>query len=222
MIQMSFMKSLKFSYSLVMLFSIMACGNQQREQEKAELTPAKQTEKTATFAGGCFWSIQEGFTELKGVSKATSGYSGGLTKDPTYEEVSRERTGHAEAVQVIYDPAVISFSQLVEAFFYMHDPTQLNRQGPDIGTSYRSIAFYRTEEEQKQIAQVMLKFNRAQFQSKPIVTEVKAFEAFYPAELYHQNYYRLHPNDAYIENVCGPKLVKFRKALPHLLKDEFK
>ena len=217
------MKSLNFSYSIIMLLLIAACGGQQQEHAKAELTIAKQTEKTATFAGGCFWSIQEGFTELKGVSKATSGYSGGLTKDPTYEEVSRERTGHAEAVQVIYDPTIISFAQLVEAFFYMHDPTQLNRQGPDIGTSYRSIAFYRTEEEQKQIASVMLKFNRAQlFQNNPIVTEVKAFETFYPAELYHQNYYRLHPNDAYIENVCGPKLIKLREALPHLLKDEFK
>jgi peptide-methionine (S)-S-oxide reductase len=215
-------KYLNLSGSLLLLVFMAACGNQQREHAKAELTTAKPTEKIATFAGGCFWSIQEGFTELKGVSKATSGYSGGLTKDPTYEEVSSERTGHAEAVQVVYDPAIISFAQLVEAFFYMHDPTQLNRQGPDIGTSYRSIAFYRTEEEQKQIAQVMLKFNRAKFQSTPIVTEVKAFEAFYPAELYHQNYYRLHPNDAYIENVCGPKLVKLREALPQLLKEEFK
>lgn len=204
------------------LLLIFACGNQPVEKTKPKLPTPTASEKVATFAGGCFWSIQEGFIELKGVSKATSGYSGGRTKDPTYEEVSAENTGHAEAVQVIYDPSVITFTQLVEAFLYMHDPTQLNRQGPDVGTSYRSVAFYRDEEEKKQIENTILKFSRAKLHIEPIVTEIAAFEAFYPAEAYHQNYYRVNPTDGYIQNVCGPKLIKLRQAVPHLLKEEFK
>ncbi len=216
------MKLLNLSIIAFLLLSITSCGNSQQEQTKAKLIAPKGTEQLATFAGGCFWSIQEGFIELKGVSKATSGYSGGSTKNPTYEEVSAEGTGHAEAVQVIYDPNVISFAQLVEAFLYMHDPTQLNRQGPDIGTSYRSIAFYRTADEKKQIENVITKFNMAKLHSEPIVTEINAFDMFYPAEEYHQNYFREHPADGYIQNVCGPKLIKLREAVPHLLKEEFK
>ncbi|MES2419452.1 MAG: peptide-methionine (S)-S-oxide reductase MsrA [Bacteroidota bacterium] len=208
--------------SLFLLFLMLACNRKQEEQTKTQLTRAKGTEKTATFAAGCFWSTQEGFLELKGVIKATSGYTGGSTKDPTYEEVSTGLTGHAEGVQVIYNPDIISFAQLVEAFFYMHDPTQLNRQGPDFGTNYRSIAFYRNAEEKKEIENVRLKFNRAKLHSEPIVTEIKAFEVFYPAEDYHQNYYRQHPNDGYVTNVCGPKLNKLRAALPELLKDKFR
>jgi peptide-methionine (S)-S-oxide reductase len=194
----------------------------QNNNTKAKLPEVKSTEKVATFAGGCFWSIQEGFLELKGVIKATSGYAGGKTENPTYEEVGTEQTGHAESVQVIYDPKVISFAQLVEAFLYMHDPTQLNRQGPDVGTSYRSVAFYRTADEKQQIEAAILKYDRSQLHTELVVTEVEPFKAFYPAENYHQNYYRTHPNDAYITNVCGPKVEKLRAALPHLLKDEFK
>ena len=216
------MKILNPILTIVSILFVGACGNTKQDQTIAKLPAPKSSEQTATFAAGCFWSIQEGFTELKGVSKATSGYSGGTTKNPTYEEVGTDRTGHAEAVQVIYDPNVISFSQLVDAFLYMHDPTQLNRQGPDIGTSYRSVAFYRNAAEKKQIESAILKFTRAKLHPEPIVTEVKAFDVFYAAEEYHQNYYRLHPTDGYIQNVCGPKLNKLREAVPHLLKDEFK
>ncbi len=216
------MKLLKLTLIAFTILFIASCGNSRQEQAKAKLIVPKETEQVATFAGGCFWSIQEGFTELKGVSKATSGYSGGKTKNPTYQEVSAEETGHAEAVQVIYDPNVISFTQLVEAFLYMHDPTQLNRQGPDIGTSYRSVAFYRTADEKKQIENAIAKFKAAKFSTEAIVTEISAFDVFYPAEEYHQNYYRKHPTDGYIQNVCGPKLTKLREALPHLLKEEFK
>ncbi len=206
---------------ILALFLFASCGSGDT-QTKAVLPKAKTGEQTATFAGGCFWSIQEGFSELKGVIKATSGYAGGTTENPTYEQVGSERTGHAEAVQVIYDPQIISFDQLLEAFFYMHDPTELNRQGPDIGTSYRSIAFYRNAEEQKQIEAAILKFNRDKIYSGAIVTEVKAFDTFYPAEAYHQNYYRLHPNESYVANVCGAKVLKLRKAVPHLLQDKYK
>lgn len=214
-------KLIVFCLALVVLVSCTN-GDNTTDHAMAKLPQPKGKEQVAVFAGGCFWSIQEAFSELKGVEKATSGYAGGETKDPTYEEVGSEQTGHAEAVQVIYDPNVISFAQLVEAFFYMHDATQLNRQGPDVGTSYRSIAFYQNEAERKQIETAIIKFNRAQLHPGTIVTEVKPLTTFYPAEAYHQNYYRTHPNDAYIENVCGPKVEKLRAALPNLLKDNFK
>ncbi|WP_199141560.1 peptide-methionine (S)-S-oxide reductase MsrA [Pedobacter sp. ASV12] len=211
----------RLSVILMLLLTLAACSSGE-DKKPATLPKPSAKEQVATFAGGCFWSIQEGFSELKGVIKATSGYAGGTTKNPTYEQVGTEQTGHAESVQVVYDPNVISFSQLLDAFFVMHDPTQLNRQGPDIGTSYRSIAFYNNAEEQKQIEAAIAKYNRMQFHPGEIVTEVKPFEVFYPAEKYHQNYVRLNPNQAYVANVCGPKVEKLRKALPGLIKDEFK
>lgn len=210
----------KLLIAIIILF--ISCNGNNSDNSKAKLPNVKPEEKIATFAGGCFWSIQEGFLELKGVTKATSGYAGGETENPTYEQVGTEQTGHAESVQVVYDPKVISFAQLVEAFLYMHDPTQLNRQGPDVGTSYRSVAFYRNADEKKQIENAILKFNRSKLHIVPVVTAVVPFTAFYPAENYHQNYYRTHPNDAYIANVCGPKVEKLRAAVPNLLKDEFK
>lgn len=216
------MKTLRCSsVALLVYMLIAACGNP-KDVQKEELTSPKGTEREATFAAGCFWGIQEAFLQIKGVSKATSGYSGGFKENPTYEEVSSETTGHAEAVQVVYDPNVVSFAKLVEAFMHMHDPTQLNRQGPDVGASYRSIAFYRDASEKSAIEDAIVKYNRTKFIQKPIVTEVLAFEKFYSAEKYHQNYYRTNPANPYIQNVCGPKLEKFRKAMPELLKDEFK
>lgn len=216
------MKSLNsIIFAFVLLFTT-ACGNSQQEQTKAKLSIPKGTEKTAVFAGGCFWGMQEGFSELKGISSATSGYAGGNTKNPSYEDVNTETTGHAEAVQVVYDPSVISFKQLLDVFFVMHDGTQLNRQGPDIGTSYRSIAFYNNEEEKKEIETAIVKSNNSQLHPGQIVTEVKPMATFYPAEDYHQNYVRLHPNEGYVANVCGPKIEKVRAAFPNLLKDEFK
>ncbi|RZL49161.1 MAG: peptide-methionine (S)-S-oxide reductase [Pedobacter sp.] len=206
---------------LLAIIVLSSCGNGDKETKTA-LPKPKAGEQTATFAGGCFWGMQEGFIELKGVIKSTSGYAGGTKKDPTYEEVSAENTGHAEAVQVIYDPNVISFEQLLAAFFTMHDPTQLNRQGPDVGTSYRSVAFYNNDSEKKKIEDAILNYNRSGLHLEPVVTEVKPFDVFYPAEAYHQNYYKLNPNSAYIANVCGPKVEKLRKAFPGLLKEEYK
>ncbi len=216
------MKPFKLTLAAFLLFFITSCNNSQQEQAKAELTLPQGTEKIAVFAGGCFWGLQEGFSELKGVSKATSGYAGGTTKNPTYEEVNTETTGHAEAVQVVYDPSVISFTQLLDVFFVVHDGTQLNQQGPDIGTSYRSIAFYSNEEEKTQIEQAIVKSNNSQLHPGKIVTEVIPMATFYPAEKYHQNYVKLNPNQPYVEAVCGPKLDKLRAAFPQLLKEEFK
>lgn len=216
------MKSLNLSIIAFGLLFIAACGNSQPEQTKATLTIPKGKERTAVFAGGCFWGMQEGFSELKGVVKATSGYAGGNTKNPTYEDVNTETTGHAESVQVVYDPAIISFKQLLDVFFVVHDGTQLNRQGPDIGTSYRSIAFYNNEDEKKQIEEAIVKNNNSQIHPGQIVTEVRSMAIFYPAEKYHQNYVKLNPNQSYVSAVCGPKLDKLRAAFPHLLKEEFK
>ena len=212
-------------YILTLLLAVLffsACGENQKAKEKAILVVPKGEQKTAVFAGGCFWGIQEGFSQLNGVAKATSGYTGGTTENPTYEEVGSEQTGHAEAVQVIYDPNVISFAQLTHAFFVMHNPTELNRQGPDVGASYRSMAFYGNEEEKKIIEAEIKKVNQTKYIGLDIVTEIKPVTVFYPAEKYHQNYVRLHPNEAYVTGVCGPKVEKLRAAMPELLKEEFK
>ncbi len=213
------MRFFKLSITAIILLFCGACGNQQRNHEKAKLTTPKATEKIAVFAGGCFWGIQEGFSQLKGVAKVTSGYTGGTTENPTYEQVGSDRTGHAEAVQVIYDPSVISFAQLTHAFFVMHNPTELNRQGPDVGTSYRSMAFYGSEEEKATIEREVKKLNDSKYIGLTIVTEIKPITTFYPAEAYHQNYVRLHPNEAYVQGVCGPKVEKLRAAFPNLLKE---
>jgi peptide-methionine (S)-S-oxide reductase len=209
----------KIFYLVILTTLLFACqdGN---GQQKAKLEQPKTNQKVAVLAGGCFWGLQEGFSQLKGVIKSTSGYAGGNTKNPTYREVGSETTGHAESVQIIYDPKIISFSQLLDAFFVMHDGTQLNRQGPDEGTSYRSIAFYSNADEKKQIELAIAKYNKNQLHLGLIVTEVKPMATFYPAEKYHQNYVKLNPNQAYVAQVCGPKIEKLRKAFPSWLKDK--
>ena len=178
-------------------------------------------EKVATFGGGCFWSMSEAMSELKGVNKVVSGYAGGTKVNPTYEEVGTQITGHAEVVQIYYDPKVISYATIAKSFFFAHDPTELNRQGPDEGTDYRSIAFYRTPEEKTILLNTIKEVNATKHYSDPIVTQVVAFKAFYPAEKYHQGYYRLHGDNPYISNVSEPKVMKFRKAMSAELKPEF-
>lgn len=205
---------------LITLTIFSSCGGS-ADRVPATLPDAKVGEQVATFAGGCFWGIQEGFLELKGVKKSTSGYAGGTKENPTYEEVTADITGHAEAVQVIYDPSTISFAQLLDAFFVMHDPTQLNRQGPDVGESYRSVAFYNNPEEKQLIHNAISTYEKAGLHSTPVVTEVTEFKAFYPAEVYHQDYYKDNPYNSYIMNICGPKVQKLRKAFPDLIKPEY-
>lgn len=203
------------------LFLFAGCVKAQSGNDFAVLLKPAAGEAVATFGGGCFWSMSEAMSELKGVNKVISGYAGGSTKNPTYEEVSSRNTGHAECVQIYYDPKVISYAVLANAFFFAHDPTELNRQGPDEGTDYRSIAFYRTPEEKNILLDVIKKVNAEKHYPDPIVTQVVPFKAFYPAEKYHQGYYRLNGDSPYIESVSVPKVLKFRKAEKALLKPEF-
>jgi peptide-methionine (S)-S-oxide reductase len=188
----------------------------------AKLPAPQANEKLATFAGGCFWSLAEAFSELKGVNKVVAGFSGGTVKNPTYEEVCTRTTGHAEAVQVYYDPSVISYATLAEAFFYAHDPTTLNRQGPDEGTDYRSAVFFRASEEEKTLRAVIAKINESKHYASPVVTEVTPYTVLYPAENYHQGYYRLNTGQPYIRSVSRPKVLKMREAMNAYLKPGFK
>jgi peptide-methionine (S)-S-oxide reductase len=169
-----------------------------------------QLEK-ATLAGGCFWCLEAVLQELKGVESVQSGYAGGHVPDPSYERVCTGATGHAEVVQVSFDPEVISFQDLLHILFATHDPTTLNRQGADVGTQYRSAIFYHTREQQADAAQVIAELERAHVWKDRIVTEVTPFEAFYPAEEYHRDYYRRNPDQSYCRVVIGPKVSKLRK-----------
>ena len=174
-------------------------------------------QQTAVVAGGCFWGIQAVFQHVKGVISATSGYSGGSVKNPEYELVSTGETGHAESVQILYDPSQITYGELLRVFFSVaHDPTELNRQGPDEGTQYRSAIFY-TSDEQKRIAEAYIaQLDSAQAFPRKIVTQVVPLQAFYKAEAYHQNYAALHPNQPYIVFNDAPKLEHLRQEFPGL------
>jgi peptide-methionine (S)-S-oxide reductase len=180
----------------------------------AARTPAAG-QRTAVLAGGCFWGIQAVFQHVKGVISATSGYSGGSSKTAEYEIVSTGATGHAESVQIVYDPSQVTYGELLRIFFSVaHDPTQLNRQGPDEGTQYRSAVFY-ANEEQKRIADAYIaQLDQAKVFSRPIVTQVVPLQAFYPAEAYHQNYAALHPNQPYIVFNDAPKVAHLRQVFP--------
>jgi len=162
----------------------------------------------ATLAGGCFWCLEAAFEHLQGVRRVISGYTGGHTPNPTYAQVCSGTTGHAEAVQVTFDPDVLSFSQLLEAFFSVHDPTTLNRQGPDIGTQYRSAIFYHTPEQKAEVERMTRELEASGAWANPIVTEIEPLSMFYPAEEYHQQYYRNNPEQPYCRLVIAPKLAK--------------
>lgn len=177
--------------------------------------------ETAYFASGCFWCVEAIFESVKGVKEVVSGYAGGTQENPTYEQVGGGRTDHAEAVEVYYDPKVISFTALVQVFFGSHDPTTLNQQGPDRGAQYRSIAFYKNDTE-KEIIESYIKALKDQdvYQGEPITTEVTAFSKFYKAEEYHQDYERKHPTNTYITNVSVPRLNRFKGNFADYLKGE--
>src|SRR4030095_9083215 len=167
--------------------------------------------ETATLAAGCFWCVEAIFDDLKGVEDVVSGYSGGHTENPTYQQVCSESTGHAEVIQIRFDPSVISFKEILQIFFTVHDPTTLNRQGNDIGTSYRSAIFYHSDEQRRVAEEVIKEITDAGIYDKPIVTEVTKFDKFWPAENYHQEYFANNPNQPYCQAVVAPKVAKFRK-----------
>lgn len=172
----------------------------------------------ATFGGGCFWCTEAFFRELKGVKSVVSGYSGGQRKNPTYKQVSTGRTGHAEVIQIEYDPKKITYKDLLEVFWKTHDPTTLNQQGNDIGTQYRSVIFYHDDQQRELAEKYLVKLDEAGVYPSPIVTEIAPFEAFYPAEDYHQEYYENNPEQPYCRFILQPKLEKFRQVFADRLK----
>jgi peptide-methionine (S)-S-oxide reductase len=173
--------------------------------------PANRPLETATFAGGCFWCTEAIFSELRGVSSVLPGYSGGSAPNPSYEQVCTGKTAHAEAIQIVFDPTVISFRDLLLIFFSTHDPTTPNRQGHDVGTQYRSAVFYHSPEQQRTTLEVVQQITTEHLWKSPIVTQVMPFQAFYPAEEYHREYFRRNPTQAYCRMVIEPKVAKFRK-----------
>jgi peptide-methionine (S)-S-oxide reductase len=187
------------------------------EQNQIKRTNGREI---ATLAGGCFWCLEAVFDKVEGMENVVSGYSGGTTVNPSYREVCTGSTGHAEAVQLTFDPDKISFQQILHIFFAMHDPTTLNRQGNDVGTQYRSAIFYHNEEQKATAEQVIQELNAAHVWKSPIVTEVIPFEAFYPAEDYHQEYFSRNPAQPYCRIVVAPKLDKFIKQFSEKLKEK--
>ena len=196
-------------FTFATLFVLAACGrSQQLAIPVGQKGPAAPNEAVAYFSEGCFWHAEIVFQSLAGVRDAVSGYAGGTDKHPDYEKVSSGSTGHAETVQVYYDPSKISYATLVAAFFASLDPTELNRQGNDEGTQYRSIVFYRNEEEKKTVQDEIAR--QAKKYTAKIVTQVQPFTVFYPAEEYHQEYIKNHPENPYVQNVSIPDYVHFR------------
>lgn len=173
----------------------------------------------ATFGGGCFWCIEAVFSKVRGVESATSGFAGGHISNPTYEQVVAGTTGHAEVVKVAFDPSVVSYLQLLEMFFAVHDPTTLNRQGADVGTHYRSAIFYHNDDQRHASEKVIERLNGEKIWDNPIVTEVTALKQFYPASEYHQNYFERNPSQAYCQMVIRPKVEKFKKLFEEMLAD---
>ena len=211
---MSVPVTLRFvSAGFLFVGAVLAAPNPPIPALSTDVPLAKQAGKeTAVFAGGCFWGVQSVFQRVKGVVGTTAGYSGGSAKTATYKQVVTETTGHAESVEVTYDPSRITYGQLLRIYFSVaHDPTQLNRQGPDVGTSYRSAIFYTNEEQERLAKAYIAQLDQEKVFPKPIVTEVTPLKAFYRAEDYHQEYFQNHPNQPYCSYIVAPKVKKFRQ-----------
>jgi peptide-methionine (S)-S-oxide reductase len=212
--------SIAYTFVLVTVF-VFGCKESKPESKtESKQIMTNQTAKldTATFASGCFWCTEAIFERVNGVEKVISGYSGGTVANPTYEEVCTGTTGHAECTQIIYDPSVVSYDELLEIFWKMHDPTTLNRQGNDVGTQYRSAIFYHNEKQKEKAEYYKKKLTEEKIWDKPIVTEITKFTKFYPAEDYHQEYYDKNPNQGYCAYVITPKVEKFEKIFKDKLK----
>ncbi len=215
------MRTLLFLSFSIFLFS---CGNGNTQTvTKPEIAnanpvqvPLENGKAKAYFASGCFWCVEAIYESIRGVDEAISGYSGGHTKNPTYESTNTGTTGHSETVEIIYDPEVVNFETLVRVFFGSQDPTQVNGQGPDIGSQYRSIVFFQNQEEKAVIEKI--KAEVASNYGKPIAAEILPFQKFWIAEDYHQDYEKLNPNNPYIQNVSVPRLNRFKQKFPDILK----
>ena len=218
------MKSKSLTATLLLFFAFSCQNNAQVNPKQLAVqnlepveVPLKNGKKKSYFASGCFWCVEAVFESVKGVDEVINGYSGGHTKNPTYQASNTGRTGHTEAVEVIYDPAIVNFATLVDVYFGSQNPTQVNGQGPDRGSQYRSIIFYQNDEQKQTI--MKKKEALAKQLDKTVAAEVYPFQKFWVAEDYHQNYERLHPNSGYIRNVSIPRLKRFQQKFPHLLKE---
>ncbi len=204
--------------SILILAVVLIGAAGQTSKPKGKKMETEQKLETATLGAGCFWCVEAIYQRLEGVEKVESGYSGGVKKDPTYEEVCTGRTGHAEVIRVTFDPKKITFKDLLGVFFKTHDPTTLNKQGADEGTQYRSVIFYNSEEQKREAEQVKNETEAAKIWDDPIVTEISPFLGFYKAEEYHQNYYNQNSYQPYCMMVINPKLSKFKKEFGSKLK----
>ena len=218
------MRSTLIALSLLSLIALPACADQAPRAVAAPVvdeTHVTSATETAVFAGGCFWGIQGVFEHVKGVTKVVSGYSGGGVANPSYGQVSEGDTGHAESVRITFDPRQVTYGQLLQVFLSVaHDPTELNRQGPDDGTNYRSDIFTVTAEQQKIATAYIAQLTKAHAFGEPIVTRVDKFAAFYPAEDYHQDYLIHHPDDGYIQINDLPKIANLRRIYPQLFREK--
>ncbi len=201
-------------------------ANARKKSTKTQADTTQQegevTMETATFGNGCFWCTEAVFLRLKGVASVRSGYSGGQAPNPTYDQVCTGTTGHAEVIQIQFNPNEISYDQLLEVFFSTHDPTTLNRQGPDIGPQYRSVIFYHNEQQKERAELAKSELDKSKVFKQPIVTEITAFTEFYPAEDYHQNFFARNPGNQYCMVQAVPKIRKIKKVFADLLKEEYK
>jgi len=206
-------RDIAIAFTLVSV-SLLFCGSSTaRAQDSSDKTPSSAQSKKAiaVFGGGCFWCMEAVFERVWGVDKVVSGYSGGILPNPSYEQVLTDQTGHAEVIQIEYDPSIVSYQELLRIFFKSHDPTSLNAQGPDFGTRYRSVIFYKTKEEKEAIAEVLDEFKKKRTFRAKIVTEISPLRIFYPAEDYHQDYFEKHPDKPYCDINIRPKIGKFEK-----------
>jgi len=208
----------KIKILLVTFAVVLTFENVQSINNSKTMNEQNNELKTATLAAGCFWCVEAVFQNLKGVEKVVSGYSGGHVKNPSYREVSNGTTGHAEAIQLQYNSSVISFEQILDVFWKTHDPTTLNRQGPDIGTQYRSVIFYHNDEQKRIAEDSKNQMNRSGYFNKPIVTAIEPYKNFFVAEENHQNFYKNNPNQPYCRFRIDPKIDKLQKQFNDLLK----
>ena len=207
--------------SIILLFLAVTFGCEAQGKKEAYQKPVLDYSRldTATFAGGCFWCVEAAFEQIEGVEEALSGYAGGKEINPSYDAVANGRTSHAETVEIYYDPEKIDYPTLLQIFFTAHDPTQLNRQGPDIGKQYRSVIFYHNDGQKKMAEEAIRVVDASGEFSKKVVTALVPYEKFWPAEDYHQDYEKHHPRDPYIQKVSRPKIDKVAEKFAHLLKD---